>query len=518
MGLALSALVGACSSSGGVATPGSGGGSGATASGGMGSAGFPAVGGSSGVGGAGGASGGSAGTGGSGGTPLACDPGFKFSKNPVTAGVPFQVRYTAKTAYTYIGMKVTGPGSPQVENQQITGTGPYTWTYTVSGHGAGVLSLTFVDGMTGGNPGNPIATCQVQSVAGSGTGGSGGIGGAGGTTGTGGSGGTPSQGFVTSNGTRFSRNGKNYRFVGANVRGITHYGHNDALPYSTASQIELNLSDVQGMNGKVIRAFVAYNGIGATETGNRLGAVLDAAETHNITVIVALTDFYGATPFHPKGDDGYYAKDLNGYTVLDHAFFASGYQQNYKPQVLALVQRFKNHPAIFAWELGNEIRDATFSNSSPATFTAFCKDMASAIHAADPNHMIAVGEISAMAGSGMTQAQAQTLYGDPDISFLTIRSYDGTSYDDTSFAASLGKPIIVEEAGFDSSKYSDRPSATAGDLSKWFGKGVRGYLQWGYMPSATDNGDGDGIHGMDKAIHNDWDGLYSTYKSFGATL
>lgn len=38
------------------------------------------------------------------------------------------------------------------------------------------------------------------------------------------------------------------------------------------------------------------------------------------------------------------------------------------------------------------------------------------------------------------------------------------------------------------------------------------------MPSATDNGDGDGTYGMDKAIHKDWAGLYSVYKSFGATL
>jgi mannan endo-1,4-beta-mannosidase len=345
------------------------------------------------------------------------------------------------------------------------------------------------------------------------TGGAAGSGGApsGGNSGSGGSGGTggtPSQGFVTQSGTSFQRDGKDYRFVGANVRGITHYGQGDALPYADGSQIELNLSSVGGMKGKVIRAFVAYQGIGAQATGDRLGAVLDAMLAHDLTMIVVLTDFY-ATPFHPKGDDGYYATDGNGYTVLDHDFFASGYGQNYKPLVQALATRFKDHPAIFSWELGNEIRDATFGNSSGATFVAFCQDMAATIRALDPNHMISVGEISAQ-NNGLSQAQAGQLYSDPNISFLTDRSYDGGGPDDSGFAASLGKPLIVEEAGYQS---GNRPSEIAADVSGWFGKGARGYLQWGFMAAGSDNGDGDTSFGMDKVFHSDWDGLQATYSS-----
>lgn len=361
----------------------------------------------------------------------------------------------------------------------------------------------------GGSTGGSSGTGGASS---GGAGGTSAAGGTGGVAGAGGGAGATSQAFVSPSGTSFVQNGQDYSFVGANLRGITDYGHGDALPYADAGQIELSLSAVQGMNGKVIRAFTAYKGIDAQTTGDRLGAVLDAAESHGITVIVVLTDFY-ATDFHPQGDDGFYANDLNGYTVLDHDFFASGYQQNYKPEVQALVSRFKDHPAIFSWELGNEIRDATFSNSSADTFIAFCKDMASSIHAVDSNHMISVGEISAL--GGMSQAQAQQLYGDPDISFLTIRSYDGGTTDDTGLAQSLGKPIIVEEAGYQS---GDRPTELGADLSKWFGRGVRGYLQWGYVAATSDNGDGDKMYGMDRIFHADWDGLYATYKGFGQKL
>lgn len=363
------------------------------------------------------------------------------------------------------------------------------------------------------------ATGGTSSGGGSGSGGfpgggTGGASGSGGSGGTGGSGGSTGGGYVTTNGTQFSRDGAKYRFVGANLRGLTHYGHGDALPYADAEQIALNLSSIQGMGGRVVRAFVSYRELDAQATGDRLAAVLDELASKDLTLIVVLTDFY-ATGFNPAGDDGFYASDLNGFTVLNHAFFQSGYAQSYKPQVEALVARFQNHPAIFSWELGNEIRDATFADSTPATFIAFCKDMAGTIRGLDSNHMISVGEISAL-GNGMSKGDAAQIYGDPNISFLTMRSYDGGNTDDTGFAAGLGKPIIVEEAGISG---GDRPAELASDLQKWFGKGTRGYLQWGFSAAPNDNGDGDTQFGMDKVWHaNDWDGMHSAYQSFAQTL
>ncbi|MCB9576303.1 MAG: cellulase family glycosylhydrolase [Polyangiaceae bacterium] len=486
--LTLVLLVGAtaCSSNDGVATNGGAGG-GAT-----GGSGGGATGGSG-----GGATGGS---GGSGGVPLPCDDGFVVTGAPVHEGVQFEISYTNAIGYTYIDMNVSGPGYPVTSALPITGDGPYTWAYTVSGHGTGVLSFDFVEGKTGGKAGNVLASCQVESLPGSG--------------GASGSSGGSGSGFVTQSGTHFQRDGAEYQFVGVNLRGLPHYGH-EALPYADASQIELNLSSVQGMGGRVVRSFVAYHGIDAQETGNRLEKVLNAADQHGLTVIVVLTDFY-QTGFNPQGDDGYYATDSNGYVVLDHDFFANGYKNNYEPQVQALVTRFKDHPAIFSWELGNEIRDATFQGqSSGATFVSFCTNMASAIRAIDTNHMISVGEIGATI-TGLSSNEQQTLFSNPDISFLTTRSYNGGNSDDTGIAKSVNKPIIVEEAGFDG---GGRPAKVAQDLAKWFGKGCRGYLQWGFMASAGDNGDGDTQWGMDHQWHkDDWDGLYKTYQTFAQGL
>jgi hypothetical protein len=133
-------------------------------------------------------SGGAAGTTSSGGTgalpPLDCDSRFSISDDPATAGVAFDVTVTDSSPYAYVDLEVSGPGSPSTAWGGVAGSGPWSWTWTVSGHAAGVLDLTFKKDKNGGNPGTTVATCQMYSV----DAGSGGSGGGTGGTGTGGTG------------------------------------------------------------------------------------------------------------------------------------------------------------------------------------------------------------------------------------------------------------------------------------------------------------------------------------------
>lgn len=138
-------------------------------------------GGSAGDGGAGGS-----GTGGVGGEPLSCDARFSFSPADVTAGVAFDVSFTDSPGYAHVDVEVSGPGAAVSTWQGMEGDGPYTWTWRVDGHGAGVLELRFMKDKEPGTAGTFVASCQVESR----TGGTGGTGGAGGTGGTGGGGGT----------------------------------------------------------------------------------------------------------------------------------------------------------------------------------------------------------------------------------------------------------------------------------------------------------------------------------------
>lgn len=186
--LSAAALAAACGSTnadpGGDGTTGGSGGSGGTGI--SGSAGWV-----SGGGGAGGGAGGASGGGGSGGlAPLPCDSRFQVT-DPATVGVLFDVTVTDTSPYAYVDLELSGPGSPSTAWVGVVGNGPWSWTWKVSGHGAGVLDLTFKKDKNG-NAGTTVATCQIHSVGGSGGSGGGGGTGATGGTNSGGTGGSSS--------------------------------------------------------------------------------------------------------------------------------------------------------------------------------------------------------------------------------------------------------------------------------------------------------------------------------------
>ena len=62
--------------------------------------------------------------------------------------------------------------------------------------------------------------------------------------------------LVTAHGRTFARAGETFRFVGVNIRAISHYG-TATMPYTGAGDITANLDGVQAMGGKVVRLFAA---------------------------------------------------------------------------------------------------------------------------------------------------------------------------------------------------------------------------------------------------------------------
>ena len=74
--------------------------------------------------------------------PPACDAAFRLSRLP-EAGGAFDVFVTLMPGLTNVALELSGPGSPSASYRGVTGRGPYTWTYHVSGAGEGLLSMTF---------------------------------------------------------------------------------------------------------------------------------------------------------------------------------------------------------------------------------------------------------------------------------------------------------------------------------------------------------------------------------------
>lgn len=324
---------------------------------------------------------------------------------------------------------------------------------------------------------------------------------------------------VTTRGDEFVIGDTAFRFVGVNLRGIAHYGEGDILPYTTAAHRTENLDGVVAMGGRVIRIFAPIGnpardpGVSATdELIARLTVLLDQCEARGLRVIVALTDFYAASGFRVPGDDAFYTDNGSGFVVLNDAWFAGGFRTNYLPWVRAAVTALRDHSAVFAWEIGNELTDFGGASDNIVPFVA---EVAAEIRALDPDTMIAFGGLGMNHFAyGPANAQFIAIYTDPNIDFVTIHTYNGAADNATyEVAWAVEKPILVEETGNTTSYTSDRPATLTAQMADWLDtRGGRGILQWGYQWQTYDIGDGDALYGMDRHFFAfDWDGMNAAY-------
>lgn len=319
---------------------------------------------------------------------------------------------------------------------------------------------------------------------------------------------TNPQDFVSTNYQHFWVNGQPFRFTGFNIRGMVHYGYDDILPASRTSDRQSNLNYMQTVGAKVARVFLPSKFVSIQEVGDRLDETLQIASQYNVRIIVAFTDEYH-TGFCPQGDHVYYTY----MGCLGTSFFTSGYNNNYIPLVNHIVNRFKNDPVVFCWQVGNELKTPW----NPTEIMPFCRNVAAHIRSMDSRHLVSYGTAS-YEFSKLDWDQAEQLYQDFD--FLTIHPYNGREFvNDAVLADYLGKPLVIQEAGFDSS-YSNRPAATDADIAKWVERGARGYMNWGLMATGSINiGDGDMTFGIDQVYHaSDWNGYKSVYQKWSQTL
>lgn len=110
-----------------------------------------------------------------------------------------------------------------------------------------------------------------------------------------------------------------------------------------------------------------------------------------------------------------------------------------KQQTLAVVRRYKDHPNLLVWGLGNEVEN---EGDDPKIYTAI-NDIAKEVKKLDPNHptMTVIAEI----GDNKIE-RIRTLC--PDIDILGVNSYAGlSSLPQRLRAAGWTKPYIVTEFG-----------------------------------------------------------------------
>lgn len=91
-----------------------------------------------------------------------CDPRFSFSPSKPAAGEPFTASFTDEPGYVDVQLGVTGPGAPVSSWLGVVGEGPFTWSYDVEGHMAGLLELVFFKNKPPGSNGKKVGACSLQ--------------------------------------------------------------------------------------------------------------------------------------------------------------------------------------------------------------------------------------------------------------------------------------------------------------------------------------------------------------------
>ncbi|KAI0815126.1 glycoside hydrolase [Irpex lacteus] len=223
----------------------------------------------------------------------------------------------------------------------------------------------------------------------------------------------PPRGFVTARGTKFELDGKPFAFVGANSYWLPLL--------TTQADVEHTFQSMQAAGVKVLRTwgFNAINGselAGAKESGltyyqvwnssqwtlnegpqglQRLDNVIETAGKYGIKVILAFTNNwvgYGGMELYINWIAG--AGNTHDVFYTDPRIIAS-----YQSYVRTIVERYKNSPNIFAWELMNEARCSGDLPSGPSCTPAsgaesllkWYKSQSDFVRSLDPHHLITTG-------------------------------------------------------------------------------------------------------------------------------
>jgi hypothetical protein len=327
--------------------------------------------------------------------------------------------------------------------------------------------------------------------------------------------------FVQMRDRQLWRHDKPFRFIGMNIRGIVHYGRGDQeggdklVPKSQLHHRAAFLSAASAIGVKVVRCFVASRFVDTGTVIQRLAEFLEllGRDGRDMVAILALTDIHKGTHFHPHGDTGFFTAPEDRLTV---EWYNQRYQEHYLTFAKTLATRFKDHPRVMAWQLGNELKPASHGGLDPEAFIRFAHAASSAIKKAAPKQLVTTGIINC--GSlGMSEEQAERLYRHRDLDFLTVHAYDGLPADypkraenlefqlkelgrmvqEQRIAARVGKPYVIEEFGVWS---GDRRPMLDTYLRTWVEGGIdkaAGFIQWGFMPGDEDIDDGDTVFGMD---------------------
>ncbi|KAF9892742.1 hypothetical protein FE257_001144 [Aspergillus nanangensis] len=307
--------------------------------------------------------------------------------------------------------------------------------------------------------------------------------------------------FASTSGLQFSIDGETGYFAGSNSYWIGYLTKNADVDvvFRHMKQSGLKILRVWGFNDvneKPAAGTVWYqlhaNGTSTINTGRdglqRLDYVVSSAEKHGIKLIINFVNNWN--------DYGGINSYLQAYGGSGNADFygSQAMQKAYRAYIKAVVSRYINSPAVFAWELANEPR---CKGCDTSVLYEWIEKTSKYIKSLDPRHMVTTGEegfgldlmsddsypFTYVEGNNFTSALSI-----PTIDFGTFHLYPtswNTSFDwgnlwvkaHGAACIAAGKPCLFEEYGVTSDHCALESPWQKTSLGT---KGVSGDLYWQY--------------------------------------
>ncbi|CBF69494.1 hypothetical protein AN6427.2 [Aspergillus nidulans FGSC A4] len=300
---------------------------------------------------------------------------------------------------------------------------------------------------------------------------------------------TARKGFVTTKGDKFQLDGKDFYFAGSNAYYFP-FNNNQTdveLGLSAAKKAGLLVFRTWGFNDKNVTyiedGLPQYGGEGAGTTEvvfqwwqngtstidlEPFDKVVNAAAKTGIKLIVTLVNNwadYGGMDVYTVNLGGQYHDDFYRLPQIKKA---------YKRYVKEMVTRYRNSPAIMAWELANEprcgadgVRNLPASDEcTPELLTSWIDEMSTYVKRLDPHHLVTWGgeggfnydsDDWAYNGSDGGDFEAElklknidfgVFHSYPDWWSKTVEWTNKWIVDHARAARRVGKPVVHEEYGW----------------------------------------------------------------------
>ncbi|KAK3318976.1 glycoside hydrolase superfamily [Apodospora peruviana] len=323
--------------------------------------------------------------------------------------------------------------------------------------------------------------------------------------------------FPSASGTRFTIDGQTRYFAGSNsywIGFLTNTKDVDTVfDHLVTSGLKIlriwGFNDVTRKPGTGTVYFQLLSSSGSTiNTGSdglqRLDYVVSAAEKRGIKLIINFVNNWGDYGGMPAYVSAFGGSKEGWYTN-------SKAQAQYKKYIEAVVKRYVNSPAVFAWELANEPR---CKGCNTDVIYKWATEISAYIRSLDPAHMITLGD-EGFGLSGGTSYPYQTSegvdfvknLGIKDLDFGTFHLYPKSWGVDNSFGSGwvkdhaaackkAGKPCLFEEYGTESDHCNiQKPWQQASLALAADGMGADLFWQWGdRLSSGQSPNDGNTIY------------------------